>query len=302
MRVTADDGHPIDVHEWAPAMPARAMVLISHGMGEHGRRYRQTAAHLNSNGLHVFAHDHRGHGQRELDAGRAGDLGAGGFEALVDDIALVCSALRARHPALPLVLLGHSMGSFAAQIFVTRHSALIDALVLSGSAALDLRETQRRRTESNPAPVRRLESYNAAIPDARTPFDWLSRDPAVVDAYLADPLCGHSLDVASRRTMVEAALRAARPDLLRAIAPSLPVLILSGECDPVNDSLRWHDPLVARYQALGLDEVSARVYPGARHEILNETNRDEVHADLVAWIDRVSARRDCRDESARAPR
>jgi alpha-beta hydrolase superfamily lysophospholipase len=279
--VEATDGKPISVYRWQSSGPVRGVVLIAHGMGEHPLRYRPVAEALVEKGLVVYAHDHRGHGQSAADAKELGDFGPRGFPGLIDDMVQVTKAARAQEGAKPLVLLGHSMGSFAAQLYILDHAELVDGVALSASAALDLLGAAAASGRW------RLEDLNAAFEPARTPFDWLSRDPAEVDAYVSDPLCGFNVNEQSYGSMFSIVPRIADPAQLRRIRKDLPLFLFVGDRDPVNNNLTWFGPLVDRYREAGLQDVSTHVYGGARHEVLNETNRSEVIAVLQAWLYRV---------------
>jgi len=290
------DGTRIAAYRWDPAGPPRAAVQLTHGMGEHAQRYDHVARALNEAGFVVYAQDHRGHGasadpEAPLVPGGTtppsppaalGDLGKGGWPGLVDDIGLLSARIRAEHPGLPLILLGHSMGSFAVQQYILDHSAEIDGVVLTGTAAIDLLEGALDLDQ----PIE-LSMFNAPFQPARTDYDWLSRDEAVVDAYVADPRCGFGIDTDSAKAMFAGARRGADPAQVARIRSSLPVYIAVGEADPVNGGQALLTPLAERYKAAGLTDVTVRIYPGARHEILNETNRDQVIAELASWLDRV---------------
>jgi alpha-beta hydrolase superfamily lysophospholipase len=278
------DGTKIAAYRWEPENAApRAAVQITHGMGEHAQRYEHVAQALNDAGFVVYAQDHRGHGASG-DPAAYGDLGEGGWTGLVTDIGLLSEKIRADHPGLPLILLGHSMGSFAAQQYLLDHSDALDGLVLTGTAAIDLLEPALDLD----VPLD-LTAFNAPFAPARTDYDWLSRDEAIVDAYIADPACGFGIDPGSAKVMFAESRRLADPAQVAAIRDSLPVYIAVGEADPVNGGLALLTPLTERLEAAGLTDVTVRIYPGARHEILNETNRDEVIAELNGWLDRVSA-------------
>lgn len=277
--LTASDGYQIHGLSWSSAVPLKAQVQIVHGRGEHARRYRELARELVRAGYQVYAADHRGHGPAAARSGTLGQFGPRGFAALVDDLAVVTRFIREQHANLPLVMFAHSMGSFAAQYFLFEHSALLDGLVLCGTAALDLRDPARN---GNSAP-----EYNAGIADPRTPYDWLSRDPAVVDAYIADPLCGFALDASTNTSMYAGAARTADRAAYAQVRRELPLALMSGDRDPVNDFLAWFTPLEMRLREFGFTDVSSFVYGGARHELLNETNRAEVTSHLLAWINRV---------------
>jgi len=279
--LAAPDGHPIEAHRWLAGAP-RAVVQIAHGMGEHSLRYRPLAEALTAAGCAVYANEHRGHGQGAQARGELGEFGPRGFAALVDDMAVLSRHARAEHPGLPLILMGHSMGSFAVQYYLAAHSELLAGAVLSGTTALDLLGAALQSGF-------KLEDMNAALPDVRTPFDWLSRDPAQVDAYIADPLCGFTVS-AEGLGSIFANLDLLTPEALRArVRPGLPLYLFTGDQDPVSNKAEWFYPLVQRYRDAGLRDVSCHVFGGARHETLNETNRAEVTAVLLAWIGRVAA-------------
>ena len=275
------DGTQIVAYRWDPEDVPRAAVQLTHGMGEHARRYDHVAQALNEAGFVVYAQDHRGHGA-SADPASYGDLGPGSWAALVDDIGLLSGIIHDDHADLPLILLAHSMGSFAAQQYLLDHSADVDGVVLTGTAVIDLLEPALDLDQ----PLD-LAMFNAAFSPARTDFDWLSRDEAIVDAYIADPGCGFGIDAEATRGMFAGARRLADPAQVAAMRSDLPVYIAVGENDPVNGGLALLTPLTDRYQAAGLDDVTIRIYPGARHEILNETNRDEVIAELNSWLDNV---------------
>lgn len=285
---TSRDGIAIHVHTWLPEGEARGVVQIAHGMGEHAARYAPLAEHLTGLGFVVHAGDHRGHGL-SMHAG-AGHFGEDGWNLLVEDIAALTRIARDRHPGVPVILLGHSMGSFAAQQYLLDHAALVDGVALSGTTAVDgllagLAEAARQAAEAGVDGGGVFDAFNAAFAPNRTEADWLSRDEKQVDAYLADPLCGFAADDRGMADMGAAAGRLAVPE---GIPAGLPVYVLVGDHDPLNARLALSDLLVARYREAGLTDLTYRSYEGARHEVLNETNRDEVVADLTAWIERVA--------------
>jgi len=280
--IAASDGKPIKVYQWKGSEPARGVVQIAHGMGEHPLRYRDVAQALAGAGYVVYANDHRGHGEGAAKANELGDFGSQGFPVLVDDMTKVTRMARDAHKGKPLVLLGHSMGSFAAQLYILDHSHLLDGVALSGTTALDLLGAAAMSGRW------KLEDLNASFEPARTPFDWLSRDKAIVDAYIVDPLCGFNVNAESYGTLFAVAPRLANAADIGRIRRDLPIYLFVGDLDPVNDKLKWFQPLVDRYREAGLTDVSWHVYGGARHEVLNEINRQEVVANLQAWIDRVS--------------
>lgn len=261
-------------YEWNVPDP-RGVVQVAHGLAEHSARYDRFARALNEAGYTVRACDHRGHGASI--AGTPGDFGAPGFEALIADMAAYGASLG---DDLPLFLFAHSMGSFAAQSVILRHSEQYAGVVLSGSTALDLLAAGMAEAEG---PVG-LEAFNAGF-EHRTGYEWLTRDEAEVDRYVADPLCGFDLPDATVPALFGAAGPLADPTVLAGIRSDLPLLLVSGSEDPLAGGGQLVQVLGQRYRDAGLVDVTVKLYDGARHELLNELNRDEVTADVVAWLD-----------------
>ena len=278
---TGRDGTAIAAYRWEPLGVPRGVVQLTHGMGEHLLRYDHLATTLAGAGFLVQGHDHRGHGATARSDDALGQLGADGWNSLVDDINVLVERTHDRLPDLPIVLLGHSMGSFAAQQYMLDHSSRIAGLALSGTAAIDLMEPGLDLDR----PID-LSAFNAPF-QHRTGYEWLSRDDAQVDAYVADPRCGFGLDAEGGKSMFARARDVADPERLAGIRKDLPVHIMVGDRDPVNGQLALVNALVARLRSVGLTDVTLTVWPEARHEIFNETNRNEVEADLLAWLDRV---------------
>ncbi len=275
-------GVAVTAYRWDPTGPPTGIAQLTHGMGEHVRRYGDLAAALNDVGLVVYGQDHRGHGATAASDDALGELGENGWAELVADIGRLTDHIRAEAGAeLPLVLVGHSMGSFAVQQYLVDHSDRVDAVALSGTAAIDLLASGLDLDQ----PID-LSAFNAPF-EQRTGFEWLSRDPAQVDRYVADPRCGFGLDAGCGKAMFLASARPADPTEAAKIRSDLPLYIAVGTADPVNGALALVGPLVDRYQAAGLTDITLKTYPDARHEIFNETNRNEVITDLLTWISRV---------------
>ncbi|MFD6454498.1 MULTISPECIES: alpha/beta hydrolase [unclassified Nocardia] len=275
----SSDGTTIHVRSWLPTeTEPRGVVQIAHGMGEHSDRYSHLAERLAGLGFAVYADDHRGHG---LSMGAVpGDLGPDGWNLLVADEVALTEILRERHPGLPVTLIGHSLGSFAVQQYLLDHSGLVDEVVLSGTTAVD-----GLFGEIAAAGGDLIGFFNAEFQPTRTDADWISRDEAQVDAYNADPWCGFAIDDANMGLLAgNAQTRLSDPSTVRA---DLPIYVMVGDKDPLNNKLRLSDLLVQRYRDAGLADLTYRVYADARHEVLNETNRDEVEADLLAWLTRA---------------
>jgi alpha-beta hydrolase superfamily lysophospholipase len=282
-RFTSKDGLSIVCFRWDGSGLVRGVVQIAHGLGEHIGRYVGLIEVLIKNGFSVYGNDHRGHGRTALAAGNFGDFGTGGFNLLVEDMVQLSRVARVENPDKPLILLGHSMGSFAAQQFVLDHSEEIDGLVFSGSGALD--GLVRVANSAHPEPNQNL--LNAAFEPARTPFDWLSRDRAVVDAFISDPLCFPALQPAAQESFFAAANKLSNSVSLREIRHDLPIYVFSGSNDPVGQQLEGVHLLMERYHKAGISDISHDFYNGGRHEMLNEINRGEVRANLLHWITKV---------------
>tara|TARA_B110000503_G_C7168155_1_gene422944 strand:- start:4333 stop:5202 length:870 start_codon:yes stop_codon:yes gene_type:complete len=259
------DQWPIQAYSW-PAVGARATIVIAHGMAEHAQRYARLVVQLNRAGLNVLAMDHRAHG-RTSGPGGLGDFGVGGWDALVADLDLLVD--RAAVCGLPVILLAHSMGAAAAQQYAPTGAKKLAALVLSGT-------TLRR-------PGAPMTDYNAAFV-TRTGYEWLSRDEAEVDQYVADPLCGFEGQTVING-MDRADPRRIDPARLATIHSDLPVLLIAGDADPVNEQLKGLQLLEQLWRAAGVKQIDTHYYAGGRHEMFNETNRDQVTEDLLAWID-----------------
>ncbi len=290
----AADGVSLAEYRWAPDGDVRATVQVVHGLSEHAGRYGRLAAALTARGFAVAALDQRGHGRT------AGSTGPGGFgpgatsDAVLDDVRDLGRRLAADHPGVPRFLLGHSLGSVVALASAERDGEELDGLVLSGpvgvapqlAAAVPPLEAAVAAGLGD-RPMDALSGFNAAFEPARTPYDWLSRDEAEVDAYLADPLCGDGVPPthAYGAAMFALAARCTTPEAVAGLPAGLPVLLLSGQRDPVGGAdAAQVTALAGLLRERGLP-VEQRVYPDARHEVFNETNRDEVTADLLSWLE-----------------
>ena len=277
------DGVPVAALKWTGPRGPRAVVQIAHGLGEHAGRYGELAVDLVRQGLAVYGNDHRGHGLTARSAGGLGDFGPRGFDQLIEDMVSLRIVAKNQHPHVPYILLGHGLGSFAAQQFILEHGHSIDGLALSGSGAL---EGFARLVRGQP-PDLAMARLNAAFEPARTPFDWLSRDTAEVDGFVADPLCFLSLRPESMESLLAAARRLSDPYEIRNVRQDLPVYLFSGGDDPVGQRLEGVRALIDHYRNAGIRSIDHDFYPGGRHDLLHETNRRDVIARLLSWVSRV---------------
>jgi alpha-beta hydrolase superfamily lysophospholipase len=293
----ADDGESLLARRWLPAGRPRAIVQIAHGLAEHSARYGRLAAALNAKGYGAYAADLRGHGPNAP----AADLGhfadEGGWGKVVGDLWTLNRLIAAEQPGTPIVLLGHSLGSFLGRGFLAEHSDALIGVALSGSSGkppaiatlgrLIARAERLRlgkRGKSQLIFQMWFGDFNKPFRPARTAFDWLSRDEKEVDAYVADPLCGFPFTTQLAIDVLDALPRVTDPESLAAIRKDLPIYVFSGERDPVGANIQG---LIADLKAAGFTKLTTRIYPGARHETLNETNREEVTRDLIAWLDGI---------------
>ena len=299
--VRAQDEHRIHVRVHTPRDEAVGIIQVLHGLGEHSRRYDRFAASATARGFIVVAHDHRGHGGHAEQAGYFADRR--GWHLLVEDTLAVQLAVAEGHPGRPIILLGHSMGSFVAQSFAMVYGDRLAALVLSGSTWPNRVEVMAghllarveawrlgRRRESGLLDRLGFAGFNKRFEPARTDYDWLSRDEAEVDAYVEDPLCGGPFMAGLWCDLTGALIGIGSDDNVLRIPSDLPILITGGADDPVGGERRLGE-LALHYAQTHHSRLKVRIYDGGRHEMLNETNRDQVTADWLDWIEASLPRR-----------
>jgi alpha-beta hydrolase superfamily lysophospholipase len=276
----------------------KGLIYIAHGLAEHVARYERFAGALNELGLSVAGHDHRGHKltlQSDDDLGHFDDND--GFSLMAEDLLAGVVAWRAEHSGLPLILFGHSMGSFLVQRVLPEADGHFDMAILSGSngpppplaavGRLVARVERLRlggRGKSSVIHGLAFDANNKPFEPAPTKLEWLSRDRAEVDAYVADTYCGFVSSTASWISLLDSLSGLAAAGSVARIPKALPILLASGDQDPVGDKGKGVQRLHDIYKAAGISDLSLKLYPGARHEILNETNRDEVTMDICDWI------------------
>lgn len=295
----ADDGHLVELNTWRGDADPRAVIQILHGLAEHVQRYDRFAKACTAKGFTVVGHNHRGHGKQPPDGLLGHFSDQDGWSRVIDDAQTVSNEIKRDYPKTPLVLFGHSMGSYIAQSFVMRKSPDIDALILSGSTWPNRQELRLARllarimkwfrgtrTPSRLFDEMLFKKYNQRFAPNRTAFDWLSRDDAEVDRYVSDPLCGTRSTNGLWLELFTALLEISTASALAKVSESLPILITGGALDPVGGA-KALARLAAEYEASGHANVTLKLYSEGRHEMLNEINRDEVTEDLLAWIDRA---------------
>ncbi|MDY0835542.1 MULTISPECIES: alpha/beta hydrolase [unclassified Pseudomonas] len=294
--LTANDRSRVYVNQWLPDGPPKALMMLAHGMAEHSGRYGRLAQALCDAGYGLYAPDQRGHG-RTADEGTLGLFAEkDGWNKVVGDLASLNQHIGQQAPGVPIILLGHSMGSYIAQAYLLHHSASLNGAILSGSnfqpvalygaakvIAHGERLRQGLRGRSALIDFLSFGSFNKAFKPNRTAFDWLSRDPAEVDKYVSDPLCGFRCTNQLWIDLLGGLQQISKASNLAQIDPGLPILIMGGECDPVSEGKRLKSLANALREA-GCQNLELSIYPQARHELFNETNRDAVTADVLTWL------------------
>jgi alpha-beta hydrolase superfamily lysophospholipase len=295
----AEDQKELFVYRFRPdeGAPVKAIVHVVHGMGEHAARYARMAEVLVGAGYAVYADDHRGHGKTAA-PGELGYFGPNGFRRVVEDLVQLLVFEKAENPGVPAVIMGHSMGASLTQALMIDHGSLVRAVVLSGTSGkpsllasagrLVARVERMRVGPRASSPILHalsFEAFNKAFAPNRTAADWLSRDEAEVDKYVADPLCGFPASTQLWLDLLDGLADISNPSRQAKIPRDLAMYVFAGSEDPVSERTKGIDQLLGALAKAGVRDVTHNYYPGARHETLNETNRDEVTRDLVAWLD-----------------
>jgi alpha-beta hydrolase superfamily lysophospholipase len=303
----SNDGLKLFIRRWTPLAPPRAVLHIIHGMAEHSQRYERLARKLAKAGFAVWAADMRGHGKTAdpsiNDPARGGLLGHCSDNDAVSrisaDIDLINKTIGETEGDIPLFLLGHSWGSFLAQNYIETYGHRLSGCILSGTRGPDglkvtaglplmtaLTALKGVRKPSALAHAIADGAYNKPFKPNRTPFDWLSRDETQVNAFINDPLCGQRCSSGFYRDLLFLLNKIHRAESLSTIKRDLPIYVISGSADPVGDMGNSPTALVNVYRSMGIRDLEFVLYPDARHELLNETNRQEVTDNLLTWLEK----------------
>lgn len=298
--LNTSSGTELTYYVWLPEQAPTATLQIAHGMGEHAQRYDWFANQLTARGFAVYAGDHRGHGATRIGAPsmQLGDMGPGGWDATIKDMHELHQLVSQTHDALPHVLMGHSMGSMLTQQYLYRHPDGLSAAIISGSPGFGAWfpvwllhtiarfESWRHGHDGESALLDKMlfgnsnENFDS---DTATGFEWLSRDPDEVQKYVDDPLCGFVLRAGSVAEMLSGSREAKRSKSVARLPQLLPIHIFSGSADPVHDEEKNLQRMLKAYRGV-CSNVSYQIYPDGRHEMLNETNRQQVADDLIGWL------------------
>lgn len=275
----------------------KGVVQISHGMAEYSNRYSRFALELCKAGYAVFISDHVGHGASIKDREMLGFFGEeNGEETFIDDLKALTDMAKAEYPDLPFFMLGHGMGSLIARKYTAKYGYLLDGVIYSGTSgenpALGMGLLLANAMIKQNGPMHRSDlldtiafgAYNRKT-KKRTERDWSTRDESEVDKIIADELCGYKYTVSGMKVLFTTLKQVTTRRWYNTIPLSMPIFLISGSMDPVGDYSKGVTEVYRMLKKTGHRNVSMKIYEGARHEILNETNRDEVYADIIDWLD-----------------
>lgn len=300
MWITMTDDKQVNLHKWyQEGEQPKAIVQIAHGMAEHMDRYSDFAVFLVKNNVFVYGNDHRGHGKTGKRTGQLGFLAEkDGFERITDDLLAINEKIHHDYPNVPVFLLGHSMGSFLARRYIQKYPDTVTGVILSGTAGdpgvlgqigiwLAKWEMKKYGIHSPSAFLNELifGQYNKRIKKKRTDFDWLTRDKRIVQSYIQDPLCGFICTTSFYYELLSGLKLIHNPEEMGKTPKDLPMFIFSGAEDPVGNYGKGVQKVIQQYEDIGMT-VEWKIFPEARHEMLNELNRHEVYEMIIEWINR----------------
>lgn len=292
-------GIQIFVYKWEPeaAVSPKGVVQILHGMAEHAARYTYFAEKLTEAGYIVYADDHRGHGKSALDLDHAGQLGPDGWKGTLKSIRELSEQIKQNHPNLPLFLFGHSWGSYLGQNYIEEWGSDLKGVILSGTNGEQpmlnilivvgsiIAAFAGKNSDGKILHNLAIKPLNKPFEPAESPNAWLSRDPNVAKAYDEDPLCGYMMPYSYFLELAKGLKNVWKAKNEAKIPKDLPIYMFTGAEDPTNLNGKGMEALFERYKQLGIQDLSKKSYEGARHETLNETNKDEVIQDTIKWLE-----------------
>ena len=293
------DGAELHCFSALPKVQPKAIIHINHGMAEHAARYERFAQALTGAGYGVFAHDHRGHGHTTAPGAAQGHFAqSGGWGAVIGDVLAVNAEIKQHHPDVPIICLGHSMGSIITFNYILRHpdtiagAALWNSGVEAGALLAILRSILKIQrmfkgsdVPSGFAQKASFETWNKKFAPNRTECDWLSRDEAEVDKYIADPLCGFDVTIGLWLDVLQGIHFAADDANLKSLPKTTPVHLQAGDEDPCTKNGKSVANIHSRMKSAGMNDVTFTLLKNNRHESLNELDRDETTRQFIQWLD-----------------
>ncbi len=297
----AEDGKKISYFRWIPDKKITGTIIIVHGMAEHSKRYDNFAFFLNQNGFAVFANDHRGHGKTAGTPEKVGFVAEKhGWELMVNDFLKMKEIAKRSNPGVPLFAFGHSMGTFIIRDAVLRNEEIssdIKGIILSGTSCglgllgqiakiLFKLEVSKRGAAGKSQLLHNMSfgKYNKSFKDGRTEYDWLSVNSANVDKYIEDPFCGTVFSSSFFRDLAYGIEKVNNFKNVKNIRKNLPIFLISGEKDPVGNFTKGVKKVFKDYKMAGITDIQMKFYEGFRHEILNESGKEEVYQDILNWL------------------
>ncbi len=296
---SSSDNLSIHYHQWLPDAAPKAIVQISHGLAEHAARYERFAEELTKVGYAVYANDHRGHGQSAGSPDKVGYFESTPFwNAALGDMNQLTEIIRKEHTDLPIFLFGHSMGSLLTRAYITKWGKQLNGAIICatggdpgmlgkiGGVVAKLTSMISGKAERSDF-LNKLSfgKYNDAFQPSRTDFDWLSRDETEVDKYVADPYCGVPFTANFWIELLKGVSQINSASTYQQTPKDLPIILLAGDKDPVGDMAKGVQQVHEAYKKVQIDDLICTIYPDARHELLNETNRAAVIQDIINWLD-----------------
>ena len=295
---STDGVNDLHVVIWEPDVPVTAVVQISHGMIEYVRRYDQFAKYLNSFGILVLGNDHLGHGETVKNDDDFGYFCKSNMsETVVEDLYKVTLMAKKYYPDVPYFLFGHSMGSFMARRYIMTYGDALDGAIISGTGSQQRYVLNAAKVLASLSKTFKGDRYrskmlkkvffsknNSRISNPRTENDWLTKDETIVDQYNADKFCTFSFTVNGYRTVLDVLTFIQNPKNIDKVPKKLPILFIAGEEDPVGNYGKAVKFVYQTYVHAGIQDVSIKLYENDRHELLNETDKEIVYADLKNWL------------------
>lgn len=293
-----------DISAWgyfpADNIKVKGIVQIAHGMAEHHKRYEDFISYLNDNGYAVFINDHLGHGKSVSDDSQLGFFGTeNGWKNIVDDTKNLTDIAKSELPDVPVILFGHSMGSFVARLYSTLYGDEINGAIYCGTAGANpaagvgigvvksIIKIKGTHYRSKLIDKLAFGTYNSKIKSARTSFDWLTSDNDIVDKYIEDKYCGFLFTACGYRDLMEMIVEINRPEWFLAVRKDLPIYLIAGNADPVGNYGKGIKEVYRNLANTGHSDVTIKLFDGDRHEILNEKDKSDVYRSVLSWLNAI---------------